>query len=133
MKLLKGLKKLAVKKITPTLYNPLMGDKMGEVLEAIVMPEGHIACPKCGNPWWFINTDKELARSRLGCSNCAYEDRINWPKDSPQVAFLGNGEWRCPKHPDAAKAIIRSGDVISVGCQKCQRDIQIKQIGRAHV
>lgn len=97
----------------------LIGD-----IDVMVLPEGHLCCSKCHQykfePWVYLDNH----RINLGCLECGNEVRLLFPLD---ISLPGNtGRYACKRHPKKGFVVIHNIDVLSIGCELCRTEIQVK-------
>lgn len=123
MQLLKGLKRgLQVKGV------PLKTDVsgvLGSGIDVMSLPEGHLSCDKCGGhrfeAWVFLDDQ----RLEMGCCHCGNSYRLMFPMDVSLSPFGKKGRYQCAKHNGAGVILIHNVDVLSIGCEKCWREVRI--------
>lgn len=101
---------------------------LGSGIDAMSLPEGHLACPHCHGHLWEASVFLDAHRIEMGCRGCNWVCRVLFPMN---VVFPCSGRWTCSAHPDKGVILIHNTDVINIGCEKCYRDIsfQLKRAG----
>ena len=117
--ILKGLTRLRVKANEA----PLSGDKvLGQGIDVVKMPEGHVACPMCDTPYFECWVGLDNHRIEIGCCKCGWDTRLLLPIETDLKEFL-NGKFTCFKHPKGQMVIIKNIDMLCVGCRYCRTQI----------
>lgn len=105
---------------------PLTGDKiLGEGIDIISMPDGHLACPMCASPYMECQVALDRHRLEVGCCRCGWSTRILFPYDIDLFVLGGNGIFRCKKHANEM-VVIKNDDTVCIGCRYCNTEARIK-------
>lgn len=118
----KSRPKLHVRKWEAPLHQNLI---LGSGIDVIKMPESHLACPNCSCPFWEVQTTQTSHKIECGCMRCGWETKLLLPSDL-DISRLGNGRFTCTKHARAGMVIIKNIDVLSIGCQMCKTEVDLK-------
>jgi hypothetical protein len=94
---------------------------LGTMLDAMNLPEGHAACPKCSGYKFEVSGFPGESKVEMGCINCGDRFYVAFPID----VNLPVGRWGCRKHKDKAMIMIHNVDVVSFGCERCKTEINI--------
>ncbi len=104
---------------------PLTGNNvLGEGIDIMTMPDGHLSCAQCQSPWMECQTMLDNHRLEVGCVKCGWNTRILFPIDV-DLFQLGNGIFRCKKHSNEM-VVIKNDDTVCIGCRYCKTEVQIK-------
>lgn len=99
---------------------------LGSGIDVMSLPEGHLTCAKCHSHLFECWVYLDAHRLEMGCQNCGYSYRLLFPYDIPLSPFRNQGRFTCKRHPESGMILIHNVDVISVGCEKCFSEVQIK-------
>lgn len=103
---------------------PIVVDKiLGKGIDVMALPEGHLSCARCGTFKFECWTYGDNFRIEMGCLECGENYRMLLPLD---VHFPHNGRFSCKKHPDKGMILIHNVDVVSIGCECCRTELDIK-------
>jgi hypothetical protein len=106
---------------------PEMQSKLlGNGLDVMSLPEGHLCCPKCSGYKFECWVILDSHRLEMGCMACGDSTRLLFPLDVDLLAFGKAGRFTCKRHPKAGMILIHNVDVISCGCEKCNTEVDIK-------
>lgn len=104
--------------------NMIIDPIVGEAIDVQSLGNGHIACPECNSPFFFVHTDPTNRRVSIGCSTCSYEQNLVFPW-KVDLGGLGKGLFGCRRHLGAAMALIKKDETFCIGCRFCSTEIRI--------
>lgn len=125
--------RLRVNKVElPLATNPILGDG----IDVTTLPEGHLTCNGCGchlfECWVYLDNH----RLEMGCMKCGQSYRLLFPMDVSLSRFGRQGRFTCKRskdkagnkvdHSNAGFILIHNTDTVSVGCEKCNTEVNIK-------
>jgi hypothetical protein len=113
-----------------------MSGILGAGIDVMSLPEGHLSCPVCYGfkfeCWVYLDNH----RLELGCMKCGWSCRLLFPLDIDLMPFGKSGRYTCmrwdkethtiPIHRNCGMIIIHNTDVLSIGCEKCRTEVDIK-------
>ena len=113
-----------------------MSGVLGAGIDVMNLPEGHLSCPVCQGfkfeCWVFLDNH----RLECGCMKCGWSCRLLFPMDIDLSQFGKTGRFTCLRrdsethehliHEHCGMIIIHNTDVLSVGCEKCRTEVDIK-------
>ena len=119
--ILKGKTRIRVKAYEA----PLTGSKiLGQGIDMMSMPDGHVACAACQNPFFECWVYLDNHRVEIGCMKCGNSYRLLFPLDVDLSQFAG-GRFVCFRHPNSGMVIIKNTDCVCIGCQLCKSQVTI--------
>lgn len=119
--LTKNKTRLRVKEVNlPMIDSPILGYGV----DVTALPEGHASCPQCGKHLFECWLYGDNHRIEMGCMECNANYRLLFPLDVNMPAQ--QGRFTCKRHPEKGMVLIHNVDVISIGCESCYTEIDIK-------
>ena len=116
----------------PISTSPVLGDG----IDVTKMPDGHLSCSQCQGFKFECWVYLDAHRLECGCLKCGWSCRLLFPIDVDLMAFGKSGRFTCMRrsgvnndcfaHKDLGMIIIHSGETISIGCEKCRTEVDIK-------
>lgn len=104
---------------------PLSTSKvLGSGIDVTALPEGHLSCIQCKKHLFECWLMGDNFRIEMGCINCNASYRLLFPLDV--IMPEAKGRFTCKRHPNNGMILIHNVDVISIGCEKCYTEIDIK-------
>lgn len=94
---------------------------IGTMLDAMKLPEGHMACGKCKGYKFEAFGYAGGHKVELGCIGCGERFYVAFPVDID----LPQGRYYCRRHESKAMILIHNVDVVSIGCECCRTEINI--------
>lgn len=108
---------------------------LGAGIDVMNLPEGHMSCPQCQGfkfeCWVYLDNH----RLELGCVKCGWSCRLLFPLDIDLMPFGKSGRYACTRwdkghkyyiHRDLGMILIHNVDTLSIGCEKCRTEVDIK-------
>ena len=99
---------------------------LGSGIDVMTLPEGHLCCVKCGKfsfeCWVYLDNH----RLEMGCMSCSASYRLLFPLDVDLSHFGKSGRYTCKRHPLRGFVVIHNVDVVSIGCESCITEVDIK-------
>jgi hypothetical protein len=109
---------------------------LGAGIDVTTLPEGHLSCPQCQGfkfeCWVFLDAHK----IECGCMKCGWSCRLLIPMDVNIDQFGKSGRFTCMRrnnalahpfiHENKGMIIIHNSGTLSVGCEACKTEIDIK-------
>jgi hypothetical protein len=139
MQILKRQTRLRVKARSLPDASPILG----EGVDVMAIPDGHLSCPKCQGFRWECWVVLDAHRLELGCFSCGYSARLFFPLDIDLFKFGASGRFTClrwdketgkiPVHQDKAMIVIKNSDVLCVGCEACRTEVRIDLITKTNL
>lgn len=103
---------------------PISIDKiLGKGIDVMNLPEGHLSCARCGKFLFECWLYGDNFRIEMGCMECGESYRLLLPLD---VHLGKQGRFTCRRHPEKGMILIHNIDVVSIGCECCNTELDIK-------
>lgn len=113
--------RMRVKEIAlPFISSPILGHG----IDVTALPEGHLSCPMCKKHLFEASLYGDNHRIEMGCISCNWSCRLLFPLDVSLPEK--QGRFTCKKHPTKGMVCIHNVDTISIGCESCKTEINIK-------
>jgi hypothetical protein len=106
--------------VLPATSSPILGTG----IDVMTLPEGHLCCVKCGKHLFECWISADTNRIEMGCLRCNESYRLLFPMDV--IIPCKFSRFVCRKHPNKGMVLIHNVDIISVGCESCTSEMQIK-------
>lgn len=99
---------------------------LGSGIDVTSLPDGHLSCVRCQSPFFECWVYLDERRLEMGCVKCNTAYRVLFPMDVSLTPFKNYGRFSCKKHPEKAMVLIKNQETVSIGCQCCYSEVQIK-------